>query len=187
MSTPRDGDRTVWPILWHLQQCVAYQLGLAGRPVCHFPIYWHSRHPAADACDCTCEDGGQGQAWVRMVQITRSAVAPARLANCANGVYDLRLELGVYRCAPVPEGRSATVPEPVESAHAAGMYRDAEALRAALRCCATLQKIGIEPTLVSQSPIGPSGACAGVELQAELQVTDCACPPGSDHAPEQYR
>lgn len=177
MTSPRDGDRLVWPILWHLQQCVAYQLGFIGRPVCYFPIYWHSQNPPADSCDCTCDDdGGQGQAWVRLVRLEGNSSMSSRFVNCANGVHDLTVELGVYRCSPAPTDRNG-VPEAEETAHAAGMYRDAEALRRALRCCTQLQKRGVEPVLREESAIGPSGACVGVRLQsAILGVADCACP-----------
>lgn len=175
MTTPIKGDRLIFPILSAYQVCLEYQLEQAGRPVCHFPIYWQGGHPPADQCDCACPNGGQGQAWVRMVSLN-AAPGSTRTAKCTNGLYDLTVELGVYRCSPVPQGREPTVPAEQETRHAAGMYRDAQALRHAMRCCTWLTKRGVEPVLVHESAIGPSGACVGVELQMRMQVIDCDCP-----------
>lgn len=168
-------DTAVTPILEALRSCAAANLGACRRPVCRFPIVFNGGHPPADACTCTCPDG-DGQAWVRMVSLNRAA-STTNVAQCFNQIYDLTVELGLYRCAPTPQGNQAAVPERTETEHAHGMLLDAYALRAAGLCCDYFTAHDLNPILVHESAIGPSGGCVGVEVQLLIQgVSDSACP-----------
>ena len=167
------GDALVWPILTGLKTCLTYWLGQATRPVCHAAVHFNGNLPPMDACDCTCPNGGHGQAWVRMVTLNAASGAQS-MPQCVNGLFDLTVEVGIYRCTPVPEGQDPLPVETIET-HAAGMYCDAAVLRRAVRCCHYLDQRHIEPVITTENAHGPMGGCVGVTLQADLQVVDCSC------------
>lgn len=173
-------DTAVTPYVRALRNCAVQQLVAVGRPVCRFPLYWNGGHPPADACDCTC-DGADGQGWARLVSLN-AQTNHERWAPCMNGRFDITVELGLYRCSPVPEQGTGLVPEEVEEEHAFGMMLDAAALRAAVRCCDWLDRRDIVATINHQSAIGPSGGCVGVETQIRLTSEECGCPEQEDTA-----
>lgn len=177
-SGPLASDPLVWPILTGLQTCLDYWLRQAGRPACYITRVFNGGPPPADCCDCTGPNNAQGHGWVRMVTLNAASGA-SRMGDCANGIFDLTCELGVYRCSPTPDDGEASVPKDVEEAHAAGMYCDAAAIRRAVRCCNPLDQAHLAPTIVTESARGPSGGCVGVELQTSMTVMDCGCGDGS--------
>ena len=172
-SSPPQRDLAVTPVLYALRDCLERQLRVIGRPVCRLPITFHQSLPAADACDCFCDDGGQGQGWVRWVQ-TEPAQSGANVMGspCADGLVDITVEAGVYRCWPVPQ--TGPLSQQEEETAALGMLRDAMALRKALQCCPTLANEQWE--LVREEPTGPQGGCIGVTIQARFLRFDCGCP-----------
>lgn len=172
--TPGCPDVLVIPLLRAIRTCAAEQFAICGRLPCRFPITWHEQLPPADACDCECADG-QGQAWVRWV-----STEPAKLsssgalsaAGCGDGTYDITLELGVYRCWPVP-GEAKPLDETDEEHAALGLLLDAAAIRRALLCCESLEDRSWE--LIKEEPIAHSGGCTGVSAQLKIIESDCEC------------
>lgn len=183
MTTSACRDRLVFPVLRALRNCVSSELAGCGRNVCYFPIVFNGGHPPADACDCTCPDG-DGQAWVRLVSVNAHNGVGSKLAAsaCGHGQLDLTVETGIYRCSPVPLGGAATVDEDTMTAHAENMYLDSALLRRALLCCELPSKRGPQPlnaVLTTQSAIGPSGGCVGIETQGQLTRFECDCNGGT--------
>lgn len=164
-------DVVALPVLRSLRLCAAEQFGLAGRVPCRFPITWGIGTPPADACDCRCDVGGQGQAWVRWV-----STAPANMGgtggDCADGTYEITVELGVYRCWPIPE--RGPLDEGEEELAAMGMLLDAAAIRRAFACCPDLDEYQ-SWELTNEEPMERQGGCTGVTAQARVIVSDCAC------------
>lgn len=173
-------DYGVTPVLWNLKRCLEHQLRMIKRPVCRIPITFHESMPAADGCDCFCEDGGQGQGWVRWVDTAPSkAAANTAGSACADGIFDVIVEAGLYRCWPVPE--LGPLPEAEEQDAALGLMLDSMALRKSLQCCPAFA--GEPWELVRAEPTGPLGGCIGSVIQARFIRYDCGCPdPGAHHA-----
>lgn len=169
-------DGTVLPILHAIRRCVAARLGVCGRAVCRFPIVFNGGQPPADACTCHCDHGdGSGQAWVRLVTLNRGA-GTSNVGACFNGLYDVEIGVGIYRCYPVPTGNASALPEEVETAAAEAMYLDAALLRRAILCCDWLTDHDLTPIINHQSASGPQGGCVGVETRFIVQAGECPCP-----------
>lgn len=169
-------DVTIVPALDALRKCVATQLGTCDRGVCRFPIVANGSHPPADACTCDCDSGtGHGQAWVRMVTLNRGG-GTTNMGGCFNGMFDVTLETGLYRCWPVPHNADSALPEQAETAAAEALYLDAALLRRAVLCCDWFTDRDIVPIINHESFIGPSGGCIGVELQLVVNLSECPCP-----------
>lgn len=169
-------DGLVIPLLREIRTCAAEQFAVCGRLPCRFPVTWNEQLPPADACDCFCE-GGQGQAWVRWVstapgKLGGSSKAMAAAGCGADGTFEVTLEVGVYRCWPVP-GEAKPLDEAEEEQAALGMLLDAAALRRALMCCPTLEDRSWE--LIKEEPAAHSGGCTGVTAQLRVIATDCEC------------
>lgn len=167
-------DVLVIPALRAVRSCAAQQFALAGRLPCRFPITWNVQQPPADACDCFCGANGHGQAWVRWVTTEPGDMTGGKAmasAGCADGTYEITLEMGVYRCWPVPE--KGPLDEGEEEMAALGMLVDAAVLRRSLLCCPYLEEKHWE--LIKEEPVGHSGGCTGVLVQWRLIDQDCAC------------
>jgi hypothetical protein len=93
-------------------------------------------------------------------------------AGCADGTYEVTLEVGVYRCWPVP-GEAKPLEESEEEQAALGMLLDAAAIRRALQCCAYLEDLSWE--LIKEEPVAHSGGCTGVLAQLRVIASDCEC------------
>lgn len=172
MTTPAfTRDVVVLPVLRELRACAAEQFGLAGRIPCRFPITWGQSEPPADACDCTCNLGGQGQAWVRWVSTAPAQLGASTAGDCTDGTYEITVELGVYRCWPLPE--NGPLDEGEEELAAEGLLLDAAAIRRAFLCCAPLDEHDWE--LTQQQPMQRQGGCTGVTAQAKIIASDCQC------------
>lgn len=164
-------DVVTTPILEAVQTCAAEQFALAGRLPCRFPITWGAGPPPADACDCECTFG-QGQAWVRWVSTSLANLgAAAAGSDCADGIYEVSLELGVYRCWPVPE--RGPLGEAEEEKATRGMLIDAAVLRRSLLCCPALEDQQWE--LDQAEPMERQGGCTGTIVQARVIRSDCDC------------
>lgn len=170
-------DAAVTPVLGAVRDCAAYWFGVAERPVTRFPITVNGGNPPMDACDCA-QGEADGQAYVRMVTIN-SVTEAGRMADCASGrMFDLTIEVGVYRCWPTPSDGVSPLPTELEERTARGLYIDAAVLRRAVMCCSWLARRRITPTITTETAIGPMGGCVGIELQAQMQVADCDCDQG---------
>lgn len=167
MTTPLS-DSLAAPLLVALRECVRAQLARStSGPVCRASIRHSVVTPAMDGCDCQCADG-QGDAWVRLVRLepdvdNAGAVAPSACPTAWLAV----IELGVYRCVPLPEEGEA-LPEQTEHVISLDALSDMNALLRVLTCCLALADafIGVD----FWQPLGPSGGCAGGMLQFRASI-----------------
>lgn len=166
-------DPMVIPLLRQLRRCAAEQLALSGRNPCRFPITWNAQQPPADACDCFCGyPGTHGQAWVRWTETQPADMGGGKMPpECAGGMFEFTLELGVYRCWPVPEG--GPLDEGEEELAALGMLLDAAALRRAVVCCDWDEDQQWE--IDKEEPVSHQGGCTGVVLTLKVRGSDCDC------------
>lgn len=178
-AAPPRYDGILWPLLDALRSSAAYQLGWVRRPVCAFDVYLADHPIPADQCTCTCADGGQGAAWVRVVGAnTLLGVPGARppINNSCSGTELLLLvEIGVHRCAPTLNGKELPTPAEYET-YSRGIAHDLLALHRAFLCADWLQKHDIGWQLNQLTPTGPQGGCGGAYAQAQLVLGNC-CPP----------
>jgi hypothetical protein len=174
-------DTVLWPLLETLRTSLATQLGAVRRPVCEMPIYTGGTAMPADRCDCTCDNGGQGAAWIRMVNAT--SVLPG-VASKLQGTpmvgaeLSITIELGVYRCAPMLDATAPVPAAPTAQAydtHSKGRILDALAIHRALLCSEQLQRRDLRWSLVSLGAQGPDGGCDAMVGLIQVTVTDC-CP-----------
>lgn len=179
-------DFLVAPMLDALRTCTARQLGHVDRPVCRFPLFFGATPFAAAECDCTCDGGGQGSAWIRLASLTPVATSSSRnqlvVEPCSHGNYQVAVEIGVWRKAVLLDDDGGTAPDSVYDAHTRGLLDDTAALRRALQCCDWLQRRELPWSIDSISPIGPEGGCVGVALTARITNQSCACPDDSGGA-----
>lgn len=167
MTTPLS-DPLVAPLLVQLRDCVRTELARAvAGPVCRCAVAHSVVTPTMDGCDCECDDG-QGDAWVRLVRLepdeTLEGIGPA---VCPTG-WQAVIELGVYRCVPLPEEGEA-LEEQVVSDIALAALSDMNALIRVLGCCSALwdTALGVE----FWQPVGPAGGCAGGTLQFRVAIS----------------
>lgn len=166
--TPEQADPALGPKLQSFLACVCAELAAAGRPVCACCLVWGASKPPADFCDCECEGGASGQAYVRVVRLDPQAIGNrTSVMKCQPMRVRAWIEAGVYRCVPVSQdGQPVSCEERTESAW--GFLRDARALRAAAACCEALKRDRIE--FISQDPADVAGGCSGVSLQFTLDL-----------------
>lgn len=168
---PQQADATLGPIIDQFRSCVCGELAAAKRPVCRTCgccLYPGDTLPPATACDC--KDGGQGQAWVRIVGWEPQQTTNRReTKHCQPVRLRITLEAGVYRCVTTvgPDGQSPPTCEE-QDADFWGLLADAAALRRAVSCCPALQRRGLEVT--KAEPTGVQGGCAGQLIQFALDV-----------------
>ncbi|MFC4328353.1 hypothetical protein ACFPC0_10995 [Streptomyces andamanensis] len=167
--TPQDADPVLGPRLQSFLACVCAELAAAGRPVCNCCLVWGSTKPPADFCDCECEGGASGQAWVRLVRLDpQNTQNRTQMMKCQPVRVRAWVEAGVYRCVPVgdDQGNPPTCEE--RTASALGFIADARALRQAVACCQALRRDRVE--FISQDPADVSGGCSGVSVQFTLDL-----------------
>jgi hypothetical protein len=169
MTTPTPlSDSLVAPLLVVLRDCVRTELARStAGPVCRCAIAHSVVTPTMDGCDCECDDG-QGDAWVRLVRLEpEESLETIRPSVCPTG-WQAVIELGVYRCVPLPEEGEA-LEEQVVSDIALSALSDMNALIRVLGCCEALRDafIGVE----FWQPVGPSGGCAGGTLQFRVAIS----------------
>lgn len=141
-------------------QCVCERLIVDGAPVCECCQTWSDEPPVMTGCDCQCgiePAEGQGRAWIRFVNATFSETSPA---NCPAGVWDVELQVVVYRCV----GDMSVCANALAATQK--MTADAQSVTAALCLCPTLKKY--TPTTVT--PIGPAGNCIGVAVNFIVEL-----------------
>lgn len=171
-------DTLVSPVLLELRDCLRNELVQTTRgPVCRCALVHGFTLPPMDGCHCECglSLGGrpaQGDAWVRLVRMEPD-LSLLRLTpqQCAPS-WQVVVEIGTYRCAPVTEDGSA-LPEQEVTALALDMASDRAALLRVFGCCVALRD---RDTLVDfYQPIGPEGACVGGVLQFRIAVGGGGC------------
>lgn len=106
-------------------------------------------------CDDKC-----GMAWVRLIAAyPATQIGQLDQTETPCGTYlGLDIEVGVFRCAPVPEG--VEIPNP-EDLHALAVQQadDMVLARKAIACCSALEDI--DYLLGTWTPIGPEGLIMG--------------------------
>jgi hypothetical protein len=169
MTTPTPlSDSLVAPLLVALKACLYAELARStSGKVCRVTVRHSVVTPTMDGCDCECDDG-QGDAWVRLVRLepeeSLSLVTPT---SCPPG-WQAVIELGVYRCVPLPEEGEA-LSEQDENDIALSALSDMNALVRVYGCCDALadEFRGAE----FWQPLGPSGGCAGGALQFRVAIS----------------
>lgn len=171
-------DKLILPALQAVKLCAVTQVVLAARPVCEAFLYFSDHYPPAVGCDCSCAQppGGQGTLWARYVQGQTDLSDIAMPMDCTTGRMSFTIEVGVWRCAPMGEYRTAPI-APGET-WPEGMMHDLAALRRAFICCDWFAEQDMRPRITTMTPIGPSGGCVGAAVRAELTGADCRCPQG---------
>lgn len=153
-------DRTVWPLLTSLADCLCQQITDSGLPETCFCGIFPGEQVPFDYCD-GCEDNLCGQAWVRLATMFPSAIFPTLdiTAKCTSPLA-IQLEIGIVRCAPMPtsDGTAPSLQDQLEAS--ALQIADAMAMRRAIMCCAKVNSRR-DNLLVGYTPVGPIGGCVG--------------------------
>ncbi|BDT39527.1 hypothetical protein SYYSPA8_37045 (plasmid) [Streptomyces yaizuensis] len=153
-------------IMAGLATCVCTTLAQAGRPACCCMWYRGQSRPPMDACHCDCDDGGQGVAWVRMLNMENTAMTGTNprisgfRADCAIPAprWRITVEVGVYRC--IDPGDPQSGPDCQQRTNeAANGHWDDLLLRQAVECCPAIDNR--RPVWIRTDPVGPQGGCAG--------------------------
>lgn len=171
-------DGLVAPMLLELRDCLRDELVRTIRgPACRCALVHSFTTPVMDACHCECglSLGGrpaQGDAWVRLVRMDPDQqLLGLTPQQCAPG-WQVVIELGTYRCAPITEDGSA-LPEQELTTLALDMASDRAALLRVFGCCSALRD---EHTLIDfYQPLGPEGGCVGGVLQFRVAVPGGGC------------
>lgn len=161
-------ERLITPILDSLRACLCAGLADAGSDTCFCGLY-----PGASASAdwCTCGGGGAcGMAWVRLDRIFPSSSFPIPDVSTATGCTVMLaavIEVGIYRCQPVP-GPNGIV-DPVDLVNAAlTQAADAMVMAKALRCCGEIAKR--KSLLGTYQPVS-GGDCGGATWPVTVQLT----------------
>lgn len=171
-----------------LLSCLCSMLATEGRPTCVCHHYGGEDPPVGDRCSSDGE-GANGQAWVRRVQQLLQADADELTFGgtpCA-GMWQVVIELGVYRCISAVPDDNGTAPPPENYDADRDLLAADRATLAQVLCCWPLSgtppepqpfEIGLNVLSAEIVPTGPTGACAGSILtlivNAPLTVEDGA-------------
>lgn len=154
-------DTTIWPTMLALVDCLTQEFAAdVYPPTPGFIGVLPGSVAIADFVGSKCD----GMAWVRLSTAVPSVAFPSQSFEVANGhaPFAYTLEVGVYRCAPMPKtsAQRITLPTAAEE-HAATRLQlaDLRVMRRAIRCC--LRDAQIEHLLGSYTPVGPQGDVLG--------------------------
>lgn len=186
---PSPVGRVFSPSLVALRQCMVIQLLEIGRPVCNLPLYWGDAPISPQRCTCSCDNGGQGEGWIRIVRAERVSLAGQRTrngfvpTNCADtdAAFDVTVEMGVWRCAAALDVEPPA--DTVYDDHTLGMVDDMAALQRAWRCCDWFDRRNIRRQSDQSLPLGPAGGCVGVAVTGHARLADCVPCPTDEPAP----
>lgn len=165
-------DPLVAPLLVALRDCLCEQLAstMYGPP-CRCMVVHNFTLPAMDGCDCSCDDGGQGDAWVRLVRLEPELTADLVHAHACPVGWQAVIELGTYRCVPTPDDGEEFLPldARVVTDTALQQLSDMNALLRVLQCCPVLidREVGVD----YWQAVGPAGGCAGGALQIRVALS----------------
>lgn len=143
-------DRKFWPTLLDLRTCLCDELA---RSV-----------PDLELCSCAVIPGepdltlvrdGVGVAWVRLVAI--SAVPSGADSTPCGMIWQAQVQIGVVRCAPVPDRFGNISNEQWESATETVLADQAAMLRAL--CCVKVNRASWSGG--AYAPYGPEGGAMG--------------------------
>lgn len=125
--------------------------------VCRTAVYLGGEVPW-DSCDSGCAGGKNGMLWAQLVRIDPVTGDPGA-GNCASFAWTI--EFGIVRCVAGPDQSGNPPSETAVAADAAQQIADADAIFAALSCCASRSDALRDATVSSWTPLGPDGGCAG--------------------------
>lgn len=171
--------KSPWQVLDGLRTCVATQLITTSRPVCNLPIIWGSSPLPAQRCDCTCDNGGQGEGWIRYTALT-NIPGPGRspYGACPSPGWDAQIEVGVWRCALTLDDAGNPPSDGDYDDHTQLMLDDVRALTRAWECCSWWSDARVDRVLNTVTPVGPSGGCVGVVASGMVRLSGCGCSGG---------
>lgn len=163
-------DTLVDPVLLELRDCLCAEVAkTTAGPTCRCMVVHSFTLPVMDGCDCDC-GGGHGDAWVRLLRLEPELSLPGvSQLSCLIG-WQAVIELGTYRCSPLPEEGEA-LPERAVTDFALAMGSDRAALIRAVQCCTPLlQQRELDLNVEVWQPIGPEGGCAGSILTVRIPL-----------------
>lgn len=154
-------DRRFWPTMLDLRTCLCNELAKSA--------------PDERLCSCAVLPGppdlatvadGMGVAWVR--QIGSGAAAQTNDIDTApcGALWEAVIEMGVIRCAPVPQGRADTISDEQWEETTELVLADQAAMLRAL-CCVKVHRASW--SLGQYTPYGPEGGLVGGTWSFTLQ------------------
>lgn len=150
-------DRSVWPTMTRLAECLCRELIESGLP----PTCFCGVLPG-EVADASYVTNTQGMAWVRLVGVYPYRLFPAAdltLANCAAPLA-YELEVGALWCAPVARDARGNPPTLVAQFAATEIQVAAmAAMHRAIVCCMPRERG--TASLGQYQPVGPEGATVG--------------------------
>lgn len=156
------------PLIDDLRACLCSTLQTAGVETCFCGLY-PGASVAADFCSCN-GGGSCGMAWVRLSSVFPSSKAfplPDNGAADCGTVLAAVLEVGIYRCRPVPDSQGNMDPAALASA-ALTQAADAIYMHRAIACCDPIRR---RPhALGTYLPAADSGGCGGGTWPVTVQL-----------------
>jgi hypothetical protein len=161
-------DTRFWPGMVLLADCLCQQITDSGLPPVCFCGIIPGDAVILDYCT-SCDGDACGMAWVRLVSAGPLIGSPMAVGAANTGVNTCAtllvatIEVGIARCAPMPDddGAPPTMADQLAAAelHAADMA----AVMRAIVCCPGLDQRNM--LLLDWAPIGPEGGCLGGRWQ----------------------
>jgi len=151
-------DTLLLPVMDALRVCICTELDDNDASTCFCGLY-PGPQVAADFCACDGR-GGCGMAWVRVVRIFPAVNFPQQdnsINNCATRLA-AQLEIGAYRCLPLPS-TSGTVDAVKLTQAVAQQTSDALALQRGIVCC--VQQFRHRDFLLGTYNPAGAGDCGG--------------------------
>lgn len=136
MASPVTEDRSVYPLLTELTDCLCTEMAASGLTVTCRCLLVPGVGPALDFCDAGCDGGCPGEGWTRLVRAFPSTSFPTQegAATCFTRLA-YELEVGVARCLPSGD-RQGQPPDPQAIFETARLQlADMAAMRRAIQCC----------------------------------------------------
>jgi hypothetical protein len=116
----------------------------------------------------------QGQAWIRLSGAwpTNDFPNPLRGPVHCGSTWAVEIEVGVTRCACLPDEVGNPPLPACEESTARCVSDDAMRVRDALSCCVPLLAHVGEVVIGVMSPYGPSGGCVGTVVRVQIEIVE---------------
>lgn len=148
-------DASIWPSLLELVGCLEREFGDEG--FCFIGVIYGDQAPL--------DYGTDGMAWVRLESVYPSTVFPEPDQETGCGApLAFEVEIGVARCAPMPNSLNGALPTVEQQEDAARLgVADMRAIQRAVLCCfgADGQQRFREVAVGTYQPLGPMGGVYG--------------------------
>jgi len=149
----------IQPLLEDLAECLCAQIHEDGSPeLCFCGIMPGDGFVAEYAGDC---NDRCGAAYVRLTQAYPSVTAgqPDVTRNNCGASLGIDIEIGIIRCAPMPNSRGEAPPPAEVLAAARQQSKDILTMRKAVLCCNELK--AHDYIMGTYTPVGPQGDALG--------------------------